>query len=111
VPASWTERVDDLPTTPGVYLFKSAAGKVLYVGKAQSLRTRVRSYLGAGGDGRHQVPPLMERVVAVDVLVTPTVKDALLLENELIKQHRPPFNVRLRDDKQYLGLRLDARER
>ena len=111
MPASWTERVDDLPTTPGVYLFKSAAGKVLYVGKAQSLRTRVRSYLGAGGDGRHQVPHLMERVVAVDVLVTPTVKDALLLENELIKQHRPPFNVRLRDDKQYLGLRLDARER
>ncbi len=109
--ASWAERVDDLPTTPGVYLFKSAAGKVLYVGKAQSLRGRVRSYLGPGGDGRHQVPHLMERVAAVDVLVTPSVKDALLLENELIKQHRPPFNVRLRDDKQYLGLRLDARER
>jgi excinuclease ABC subunit C len=106
----WTERVDELPTSPGVYLFKSASGRVLYVGKAQSLRARVRSYLGPGGDGRHQVPHLLERVAAVDVLVTPSVKDALLLENELIKQHRPPFNVRLRDDKQYLGLRLDARE-
>ena len=107
---SWTERVDELPATPGVYLFKSGTGRVLYVGKAQSLRARVRSYLGPGGDGRHQVPHLLERVAEVDVLVTPSVKDALLLENELIKQHRPPFNVRLRDDKQYLGLRLDARE-
>ncbi|HTF34385.1 MAG TPA: excinuclease ABC subunit UvrC [Myxococcota bacterium] len=107
---SWTERVDELPATPGVYLFKSSSGRVLYVGKAQSLRARVRSYLGAGGDGRHQVPHLLERVAEVDVLVTPSVKDALLLENELIKQHRPPFNVRLRDDKQYLGLRLDGRE-
>jgi len=107
---SWTERVDELPATPGVYLFKSGSGRVLYVGKAKSLRARVRSYLGPGGDGRHQVPHLLGRVEAVDVLVTPSVKDALLLENELIKQHRPPFNVRLRDDKQYLGLRLDARE-
>jgi excinuclease ABC subunit C len=106
----WTERLDELPTGPGVYLFKNAQGRVLYVGKAQSLRARVRSYLGPGGDGRHQVPHLLERVADVDVLVTPSVKDALLLENELIKQHRPPFNVRLRDDKQYLGLRLDARE-
>jgi len=106
----WTERLDELPASAGVYLFKSSSGRVLYVGKAQSLRARVRSYLGPGGDGRHQVPHLLERVAAVDVIVTPSVKDALLLENELIKQHRPPFNVRLRDDKQYLGLRLDARE-
>jgi len=83
---------------------------VLYVGKAQSLRARVRSYLGAGGDGRLQVPALIERAVDVDAVVTPSVKDALLLENELIKRHKPPFNVRLRDDKQYLALRLDPRE-
>ncbi|HBZ68603.1 MAG TPA: excinuclease ABC subunit C [Deltaproteobacteria bacterium] len=107
---SWKDRVDELPASPGVYLFKSSGGRVLYVGKAQSLRARVRSYLGPGGDGRHQIPHLLERVADLDVLVTPSVKDALLLENELIKQHRPPFNVRLRDDKQYLGLRLDARE-
>jgi excinuclease ABC subunit C len=103
------ERVDALPQSPGVYLLKSARGRVLYVGKAQNLRSRVRQYF-AGGDGRIQVPSLVERVADVSVLVTDSVKNALLLENELIKQHRPPFNVRLRDDKQYLALRLDRRE-
>ncbi|MEN8161332.1 MAG: excinuclease ABC subunit UvrC [Myxococcota bacterium] len=103
------ERVEALPATPGVYLFRSAKGRVLYVGKAQSLKARVRSYFG-GGDGRVQVPNLVRRVADVAVLVTPSVKEALLLENELIKQHKPPFNVRLRDDKQYLGLRLDPTE-
>lgn len=104
------ERIQRLPAAPGVYLFKSARGKVLYVGKAQSLRTRVRSYLHAGGDGRPRMAHLVDRIAGVEVVVTPSVKDALLLENELIKRHRPPFNVRLRDDKQYLGLRLDPRE-
>jgi excinuclease ABC subunit C len=108
--APLAERVEGLPAEPGVYLFKNARGKVLYVGKAQNLRTRVRSYFSRGGDGRVQVPKLVERTSDVDVLVVPTVKDALLLENELIKQHKPPFNVRLRDDKQYLVLRLDPRE-
>ncbi len=103
------ERVDALPQEPGVYLLKSARGRVLYVGKAQNLRSRVRSYF-SGGDGRMQVPNLVARVADVGVLVTANVKDALLLENELIKQHKPPFNVRLRDDKQYLALRLDRRE-
>jgi len=107
--SSIEERVEALPGEPGVYLFKSARGAVLYVGKAQNLRARVKQYVG-GGDGRIRIPALMERAVDVDVLVTPTVKDALLLENELIKRHRPRFNVRLRDDKQYLALRLDARE-
>jgi excinuclease ABC subunit C len=104
------ERAAALPQVPGVYLFKSGRGRVLYVGKAQNLRTRVRQYVG-GGDGRVRIPRLLERAVDVDVVVTPNVKDALLLENELIKRHKPPFNVRLRDDKQYLALRLDTRER
>ena len=91
-----------LPTEPGVYLFKNERGGILYIGKAQNLRSRVRSYL-SGGDGRFQVPQLLERARDVDVVVTRNVKDALLLENELIKRHKPPFNVRLRDDKQYLG--------
>jgi excinuclease ABC subunit C len=103
------ERAEGLPTVPGVYLFKSERGRVLYVGKAQNLRSRVRQYV-AGGDGRIRIPRLLDRVADVDVVVTPSVKDALLLENELIKQHKPPFNVRLRDDKQYLALRLDPRE-
>jgi len=107
--ARLAERADALPAEPGVYLFKGARGKVLYVGKAQSLRARVRQYT-SGGDGRLRIPALMDRAEDVEVVVTPTVKDALLLENELIKQHRPPFNVRLRDDKQYLALRLDPEE-
>jgi len=102
-------KADDLPAEPGVYLFKGRRGRVLYVGKAQNLRQRVKQYV-AGGDGRVRIPALMERVRDVDVVVTPRVKDALLLENELIKRHKPPFNVRLRDDKQYLALRLDPRE-
>lgn len=106
---SLVEQVAALPTEPGVYLFKNARGTVLYVGKAQSLRTRVRQYV-SGGDGRHQIPALVERAARVEVLVTGNVKEALLLENELIKQHKPAFNVRLRDDKQYLALRIDEQE-
>ena len=104
------ETAGRLPKGPGVYLFKGDRGRVLYVGKAQNLRSRVRTYL-SGGDGRYQIPQLVERIRDVDVIVTESAKDALLLENELIKQHKPPFNVRLRDDKQYLGLRLDPKER
>jgi len=106
---SLAERADRLPTSTGVYLFKNARGAVLYVGKAQNLRSRVKQYV-LGGDGRVSIPKLLDRATDVDVVVTPSVKDALLLENELIKRHKPPFNVRLRDDKQYLALRLDARE-
>jgi excinuclease ABC subunit C len=109
-PAELLERVASLPTEPGVYLFRDARGAVLYVGKAQSLKSRVRSYFG-GGDGRPRVELLVPRIAAVEVVVTRSVKEALLLENELIKKHRPRFNVRLRDDKNYLGLRLDPRER
>jgi excinuclease ABC subunit C len=104
-PSALEAQVEALPREPGVYLFRSARGKV-----AQSLRTRVRSYFRPGGDGRPQVPLLVERTADVEVVVTPNVKDALLLENELIKRHKPTFNVRLRDDKQYLGLRMDPRE-
>jgi excinuclease ABC subunit C len=102
-------KVKSLPTSPGVYQFKSDGGAVLYVGKAQNLRSRVRQYFG-GGDGRHQIPVLMDRVADVDVLATANVKEALLLENELIKRHKPVFNVKLRDDKQYLALRIDPRD-
>jgi excinuclease ABC subunit C len=109
VSGSLDERIDALPAGPGVYLFRNAQRKILYVGKAQNLRARVRSYV-SGGDGRVRIPRLVAEIADVDVVVTPNVKDALLLENELIKRHRPPYNVRLRDDKQYLALRLDPRE-
>lgn len=107
---SLAERVEGLPAGPGVYLFEGARGRVLYVGKAQNLRARVRSYLAGGGDGRLRLAKLVRQATDVSVVVTRNVKDALLLENELIKRHRPPFNVRLRDDKQYLALRLDSHE-
>lgn len=107
--SSLEDQADRLPNEPGVYLFKSDQGTVLYVGKAQNLKSRVRQYV-AGGDGRIRIPALVKRAASVEVLVTGNVKEALLLENELIKQHRPPFNVRLRDDKQYLALRIDEGE-
>jgi excinuclease ABC subunit C len=103
-------KVNALPTSAGVYQFMGARGAVLYVGKAQNLRSRVRQYF-AGGDGRIRIPALMDRVLDVNVLATANVKEALLLENELIKRHKPVFNVKLRDDKQYLAVRLDPEEK
>lgn len=98
------------PRAPGVYLMSDARGKVLYVGKAKELRARLQNYTVAGGDGRPQIPHLIRRVAGVRCIVTATEKEALLLENTLIKEHRPPFNVFLRDDKEYLLLRIDRKE-
>ena len=92
-------QVAGLPTGPGVYLFKDARGRVLYVGKADSLRDRVRSYFGAGLELRHA--RLVERADRVDHVVTGTIAEAFLLEANLIKQHRPRYNIRLKDDKSY----------
>jgi excinuclease ABC subunit C len=89
-----------LPAQPGVYLFRSEARDVLYVGKAKSLRARVRSYF-RGGDARAGMEQLAARVEAIEVIVTGSEVEALHLEQNLIKRHRPPFNVRLRDDKSY----------
>jgi len=108
--AALEEQVRALPVQPGVYLFQDAAGRVIYVGKAANLRSRVRSYFARSGDGRMQTHLLVARIRALEVVVTGTVKEALLLENQLIKKHKPRFNVRLRDDKNYLALRLDPRE-
>ncbi|MDF2751531.1 MAG: excinuclease subunit, partial [Gaiellaceae bacterium] len=96
------DKLAKLPAKPGVYLFRDGRGEVLYVGKAKSLRPRVRSYFGAGrGDARHQIPRLVDRIADVEVIVTGTEVEALHLEQNLVKRHRPPFNVRLRDDKSF----------
>ncbi|MEP6861449.1 MAG: excinuclease ABC subunit UvrC [Deltaproteobacteria bacterium] len=97
-----------IPTDAGVYLFKDADGEVVYVGKAQSLRTRVRQYFREGGDERFFVAAgfLARTATDVETIVVSSAKEALLLENHLIKKHQPKFNVKLRDDKQYLVLRL-----
>jgi excinuclease ABC subunit C len=104
------EIVERLPVDPGVYLMKDKRGKVVYVGKAVNLRARVRQYFQpATGDSRAFVP-LLETIVAdIETVVTGNEKEALLLENLLIKQHQPRFNVKLTDDKNFLVLRLDAR--
>ena len=102
-------QADALPQDPGVYLFKDARGGVLYVGKARNLRARVKQYL-QGHDERFMVRYLVAAARSVDVVPVHTEKEALLLENSLIKQHRPRFNTRLRDDKNFLHLRLDPRE-
>jgi excinuclease ABC subunit C len=99
-----------LPTDPGVYVFKDAAGKVIYVGKAKNLRARVRQYFRPGADPRFFVAAgfLGRSLADLETIVVSSEKEALLLENHLIKQHQPRFNVNLRDDKQYLVLRLRA---
>jgi len=102
------EVLDRIPLEPGVYLFKDAKGTVVYVGKAKSLRNRVRQYFRPGGDERWFVAAgyLGRAVTDVETIVVSSSKEALLLENHLIKKHQPKFNVKLRDDKQYLVLRL-----
>src|SRR5512134_2786520 len=108
--ASLRKKLDDLPQEPGCYLMRDRSGDVIYVGKAASLRARVRSYFDEGrGDDRLFVGYLEELLGDVDVIVTRSEKEAVLLENELIKKHRPRFNVRLRDDKDFIVLRLDER--
>jgi excinuclease ABC subunit C len=97
------------PTAAGVYLMKGADGAVLYVGKARNLRNRLRTYFAAG-DGRPQIRFLMSRVQQVDTIVTDTEKEALLLENTLIKKYRPRYNIQLRDDKTYVSVRIDPHE-
>ena len=107
---SLEDKIRQLPTAPGVYLMRDAQGEIIYIGKARSLRQRVRSYFGASGDSRYQVKFLVARVVDIEVVLTDTEKEALLLENTLIKQHHPRYNLNLKDDKTYFSLRLDPAE-
>jgi excinuclease ABC subunit C len=95
------EQLKTIPTKPGVYLFRDEKGQILYVGKAKSLRPRVRSYFQARGRDRPTISQLPERVHDVEVIVTRSEVEALHLEQNLVKRHRPPFNVRLRDDKSF----------
>lgn len=95
-----SEQLCSVPDAPGVYLWKDAAGEVLYVGKAKSLRKRMRQYT-SGHDEREKIPLMMEQVASYDYVVTETEVDSLILEANLIKQYRPPYNVDYRDDKSY----------
>ena len=95
-----------LPVQPGVYLMKDAAGTILYIGKAASLRPRVRSYFQAGADHSPRIRLMVKRVETVDFKVTATELEALVLEANLVKEHQPRYNVRLRDDKRFPYLKL-----
>jgi len=106
--ARLADKADKTPPRPGVYLFKDKRGKVLYVGKAKSLRERVRSYV-RGGDGRYQVRFLMERAWDLETLVTVSETEALILENNLIKQYKPRYNINLKDDKTYLSVKVTTK--
>ncbi|MBE9504858.1 MAG: excinuclease ABC subunit UvrC [Proteobacteria bacterium] len=102
------EKLKKLPSTSGVYLMKDDKDGIIYVGKAKNIKARLSSYLG-GKDSRYQVKFLMRNVADIEVMVTDTEKEALILEDILIKKHRPRYNIHLKDDKTYLSLRVNTK--
>ena len=100
-------QLEHISTAPGVYLFKDRQGTILYVGKARDLRKRVRSYFQAGRPHDPKTRVLLTKVVSLETIITHTEQEALILESNLIKRHRPRYNVVLKDDKRYPSLRLD----
>jgi excinuclease ABC subunit C len=100
------EKIKNAPPSPGVYLMKDKDEGVIYVGKAGNLKNRIKAY-AAGMDSRGMTPFLVSRICDVDYIVTKTQKEALILENSLIKEHRPRYNVNLRDDKTYFSIRIN----
>ncbi len=94
------------PDQPGVYLMKDAQGTILYIGKAKNLKVRLKQYFAEHGDQREMVPYLTAQVEEIDTVIALTEKDALILEHNLIKQHRPKYNILLKDDKTFISLML-----
>ncbi|MGD2175676.1 MAG: excinuclease ABC subunit UvrC [Candidatus Brocadiaceae bacterium] len=110
IPDKVRQKIDELPRKPGVYLMKDARNEVIYVGKAKDLHARVRSYFQEGGDDWRLICKRIGQVADVDVVVTASEKEALLLENNFIKQFRPRYNVYFRDDKSFVSIKIDASE-
>ncbi len=105
------QKIRTLPTSPGVYLYKNADGEIIYVGKANSLRARVRSYFLEGAAENAKTGTLLREAVDLDYIVVDNEKEALALENNLIKQKKPRYNILLRDDKTYPYIKLTIGER
>ncbi len=105
------EKAANLPQQPGVYLFEDAMGKILYVGKARVLRDRVRSYFLESSWQDAKTGSLVREIAEIQFIVVDNEKEALALENNLIKKHKPKFNVLLRDDKTYPYIRYTAFEK
>jgi len=101
-------KLDTLPSAPGVYLMKDETGKILYVGKAKSLRSRVRSYFQESGvlERGARIELMVRRVADLDVILTQTEQEALILEATQIKAHKPRYNINLKDDKKYPFIRI-----
>src|SRR5215210_323899 len=110
VPASILDKIPHLPESPGVYLWRDAQGKVLYVGKAKRLRSRVRSYVATDHVESVKTRALMQQAQALDTIVVPTEAHALILEANLIKEYRPRFNIALKDDKSYPYIKVTVQE-
>lgn len=104
------DKLDALPTKPGVYLMKDEAGQILYVGKAINLRARVRSYFHASAEYNHKIQRLVARIADLDFIITASELEALILESNLIKRHQPRYNIRLKDDKHYPYLKITWQE-
>ena len=107
---SLADRIDRLPTRPGVYLYRDAAGRTIYIGKAKSLRDRVRSYFRPGARHDARIARMVESIADLEVIVVGSEMEALILESNLVKRERPRFNVVLRDDKNFPYLRLTVRD-
>src|SRR3974390_2464646 len=105
------QKIRTLPSSPGVYLYKNADGDIIYVGKANSLRARVRSYFLEGAAENAKTGTLLREAADLDYIVVDNEKEALALENNLIKQKKPRYNILLRDDKSYPYIKLTMGER
>ncbi|MBL8208944.1 MAG: GIY-YIG nuclease family protein, partial [Blastocatellia bacterium] len=104
------EKLDNLPTQPGVYIHKNVKGQIIYIGKAKSLRNRVRQYFQSSRAMDAKTQELVARIADIEYIVTDTEIEALVLESNLIKQHKPRYNVMLKDDKSYPHLKLTVQE-
>jgi excinuclease ABC subunit C len=102
-----TSKLDLFSSQPGVYIMKSRDGSVLYVGKAKNLKQRVKQYFVPGRDGRFMIPFLVAKVHEIETILVLSEKEALLLENTLIKEYKPRYNALLKDDKTYIALKIN----
>ncbi|MBI5327970.1 MAG: excinuclease ABC subunit UvrC [Deltaproteobacteria bacterium] len=105
------ERLKDMPQSPGVYLMKGNKGEVLYIGKAKNIRNRVRSYFQETSDTRHTIKFLAAKIHDIEYLITTNEKEAIILEDTLLKKYKPRYNIRLKDDKTYVSIKLTLAEK
>ena len=103
-------KLAELPRRPGVYLLRGPDGALLYVGKAKSLRSRVRSYFRGDADAQPKLRRLKSEIADVETIITGSEGEALLLESNLIREHTPPYNIQLRDDKSYPYVKVTVQE-